>query len=495
MSHDPLEVLREVERRENALESMDGFRRYMRESGHFDFKFDPEPHHEIQCAALEKLIRKESYRLLISAPPSSAKSTYSYIQFPLFLLARDPTTRILCVSNSQIRAEEFNRRRRSAVDTPQFRQLSGAGLSANAKGAQRFETTKGGYVLAAGANTAISGVRADWIFSDDLVSGFEEASSQGQLQKLWDFYMTEVRQRGDDPFTPEVICGTRWSRFDPHGRAKEADEGWEDLCIPLVAEDDDPVGREPGEVLWPAKYGPRLKEIQRDPMSYASLFQQKPLTSEGEFFNPEQFEIVKTYPQGSRMVIGMDLALTVGGGDYSVIMVFAVDHESNITIVDVWKDRVSIDVTANKLHSLCRGYNVAQVLVDDDNASKVFVRYLYEQRIKTPVDVRPTRGRDKETRAAASRAMAQQGRIKMLQATWNAELLRELLEFPDSKHDDQIDCLSLLGRELYRTGGPPKRKVVEAPQTQMIDTQGQIYVNDTMNAMRARRRQPRRHRL
>jgi predicted phage terminase large subunit-like protein len=465
-----LVLIRDLQERQEALSGMVKFREYMSRSGHFDFQHAPLPHHLLMIEGLDRCADLVGWtldgriptrdeliagcqKLAISAPPASAKSTYEYIQLPVMVLARWPKARILCISNTQLRAEEFNRRRRSAVDTDEFKKLSGVGLNPEAKGSQRFETSAGGFVLAAGAGTAISGVRADLIIMDDAVSGFEEANSMGQLEKLWQFYLTEARPRHDSPYTPEIIGGTRWSRFDPIGRALADEEGWESICLSLECDgEDDPLGREIGELLWPEKYAPELDDLKRDAMTFASLYQQKPLTSEGAFYDTKLMKPVKTVGPNMRRVIGMDLALSVGKGDFTVIMVCAIDHRGHVVIEHLWKDRVDIGESARKLSELCASFNVSQVLIDDDNASKVFVRYLHEQRIKTPVDLRPTRGNDKQTRAAPSRAMVQQGRIGYVQAPWTPDLLRELHEFPDSRHDDAVDCLSLVGRELYRTG-------------------------------------------
>ena len=38
--------------------------------------------------------------------------------------------------------------------------------------------------------------------------------------------------------------------------------------------------------------------------------------------------------------------------------------------------------------------------------------------------------------------------MRITQAPWTQTLLDEIARFPAAKHDDQIDCLSLIGREL-----------------------------------------------
>ena len=497
----PDPFLVEFEARTAALESLSGFRDYMRKSNHLDFQFEPEPHHQVICDLTEKIgkgliadLRKEPIpedflrKLLVAAPPASAKSTYFSIQLPIWLLCVFPTLRILCVANTQTRSEDFNRRRRSAVATDEFQRLSGTTLDPDNKGVARFGTTAGGFIAAVGAGSAIAGIRADIIISDDLVASFEEASSRDQLDKLFDYYLADVRTRADSPNTPELIIGTRWSAFDPIGRflelTEQGHEQWEHLCIPLIAGPDDPVGREEGEVLWPAKFEPRLAEIQRDPAIYAALYQQNPLTSSGNFFDLDHLPIIDMAPQNATHIIASDIALSTNKGDWSVHLVAGFDENRNLTIVDVWRDRKSLDIVAEALEHLCNVYTPTMVLIDDDNASKVFRQYLFEKRISVPIMLRPTRGQDKQVRAANSRAMAQQGRIHLKRARWNHELLNELTKFPDIRHDDQVDCVALLGREAYRMAPPKKILMPEDIETGAMKVDnGRIVTRDTLGEM------------
>jgi predicted phage terminase large subunit-like protein len=48
----------------------------------------------------------------------------------------------------------------------------------------------------------------------------------------------------------------------------------------------------------------------------------------------------------------------------------------------------------------------------------------------------------KEWRAKPASASSEQGRIKLVRAPWNKDLLSELQAFPLGKHDDQVDALS-----------------------------------------------------
>ena len=65
------------------------------------------------------------------------------------------------------------------------------------------------------------------------------------------------------------------------------------ISIPAIAEENDSLGRNPGEFLWddPSgyNYGAFLRSRQREtsPMMWAALYQQRPAPEEGDYFKAD----------------------------------------------------------------------------------------------------------------------------------------------------------------------------------------------------------------
>ena len=55
---------------------------------------------------------------------------------------------------------------------------------------------------------------------------------------------------------------------------------------------------------------------------------------------------------------------------------------------------------------------------------------------------------DKVLRAKAFAAQAEAGNVYLVRGTWNEDYLRELHEFPDGAHDDQVDASSIAFNDL-----------------------------------------------
>jgi predicted phage terminase large subunit-like protein len=488
----------EVLRQEAALESLGAFREYMTTTGSLDFEHLPARHHLLIMDKLQQLERGQIQRLMILSPPGSAKSTYCSIQYPLWRLARRPGTNILCASNTEGLAENFNRRRRNIALTPQWCRLADTKLASDQQGAGHFATEKGGGIRAAGVGSAIVGFRSHLNILDDPIRNLEEALSPTALDKQFDWFMSDFRSRLV-PGAPELIVSTRWARKDIAGRilelVKEGREEWTVLRLPMVADsDDDPLGRPQGESLWPEWFGPAyIAEKQQNVFNWSTQYQQTPLDAAGSWIGQECIQYADGVPLGEPYrVIAIDLALTVGRGDWTVFIVGQLDENRRLHVVDIRRARVGPDESVDMLFELFERYSPHDVLIDDDNASKVFRMAAHERArsLSRPFALHaiPMRGKDKETRAAAIRAMFLRGDVRLVRAPWNVVLVKELLEFPSGDHDDCVDALGLIGRRYPYLPSPAREKPPApsiAPQTRMAydEGSGRYVLNSNLTEM------------
>ena len=256
------------------------------------------------------------------------------------------------------------------------------------------------------------------------------------------------------------------------------------LVLPMEATTDDPVGRAPGERLWPEWFTQEMVEdAKRDDFKWRTLYQQQPPSDTGSWvaagevgFRPSPQITKDTSTYGCS-----DLALSVNGGDYTVHFVVAIDSNGDWDIVEGVRQRVDPSQSASTLVDLCATYAPSEWLIDDDNASKVFMQLVATRAQQSstfvPWKPMPIRGQDKETRAAALRGMFKRHKIYMPKdAPFTRWLLNEILSFPNAIGqgvDDGIDALSCLGRRLFSLGktAPPTpvAKAVKYAQDATLD--------------------------
>lgn len=493
-----LAVTRELLRARKAQDNLTDFREYMSSTLSPDFQNEPALHHKAMITQLERLERGEIQRLMILAPPGSAKSTYCSIQYPLWRLAKRPDKNILCASNTQDLAEQFNRRRRSMALSPEWTRLSGTRLAEDLQSVGHFGTERMGGIKAAGIGSAITGNRSHLNILDDPIKGVEESMSAKMLDFQWDWFNNEFRTRLL-PGHPELIVSTRWAKKDIAGRllekVKSGEEDWTVLRLPMIADSpSDPLGREIGGVLWPEWFTPKyISEKMQNPLLWNTQYQQTPLDESGSWVSYENLKLVDSPNIGMKFnfVIAMDLALSVGKGDFTVFVVAAIDCFRNVWIMHVDRMRASPADTVSRLVQLCAEYEPAEVLIDDDNSSKVFKQLLFEVYRNEkfpipPINAMPIRGHDKETRAAAIRGAFHAGNVKIVKAKWNNDLIKECLEFPSSDHDDIVDALGLIGRRLPSLSAPPKPLHFQEASDQndmIIKRDGVLKLNIPLNEL------------
>lgn len=466
-------------KRQNALNFISNYMKYMKPTDIRAFEYAPAKHHDLIIAEFEKMLSGVVAKFAASLPPGSAKSTYGSVILPTLILAREPRAQVLCVSNTESLAEGFSRQRRAILQTEEWQRLSGTELASDAQSLGFQGTVEGGGIYCAGAGSSVTGLRCDWLICDDLLVGFEQANNIVQLDKLWNWYLAEARSRLK-PYGREIMLATRWAALDPIGRvmdlAEQNIEHWEYLRIPMEADSpDDPLGREMGDRLWKEWYTEEMvSDAKRDSMVWQTLYQQSPVVAEGAWVDPENIKIVPAHelPSNLKYYIGVDIALSIQKGDYTVFAVLGLDANKNLYLIDLYREQVSPEVSASKLVELTNQYKPLLVYCENDNSSKVWSRLVWEiskkEGVPVPLKLIPIGGRDKEVRAAPLRAYFLQSRVFIKQAPWNTELLRELSSFPAGRHDDQIDAIGVAAGELVKMSAPKKP---QAPNPYLVDTQ------------------------
>ncbi len=460
--------MQELERRLQAKESLPKFIEYL-ETG-----FELAAHHRLICKELEALERGETKNLMLTMPPGSAKSTYGSTLFPSWFLGRNPKLSVIAASHTQDLADRFGRRVRNIVASNEFRNVFDFGVAEDSAAAGRWDTEHGGEYFAAGVGGPITGRRADLGLIDDPVKSREDADSERMRDRAWDWYVNDFMTRLK-PGARQVLIMTRWHEDDLGGRILERDaDQWKVVSLPMIAEPDDPLGREVGERLWADWFTDEMVErAKKDARSWNALYQQKPAPDEGDYFNADWFSEYDELPEGLQVIGASDYAVSEGKGDFTEHGVAGWDGK-NLYIMDWWRGQTKPDVWIDRYCDM----------IVDHEPSKWFgesgvIRSSLEPAINTRmrqreawchVEYLPSMA-NKEARARSIQALASMGNVWLpKQAPWKAELLSQLLSFPSGKFDDGVDVMSLFGRGL-RMLGKPKKKFKKTAPKQVIGAQ------------------------
>ena len=426
----------------------------------------PARHHRLLIDELERISAPEGSaeandRLMVMMPPGSAKSTYASILMPAWFMQRHPRCGVIGASHTADLAEDFSRRILGLVR--EHGRLLGMRLATENVGA--WSTRAGATYKAAGVGGPITGRRADLAIVDDPFKSRAEADSEPVRRRVWDWFRADLLTRLK-PGGRVVLIMTRWHEDDLAGRLLDHEgDQWRVLCLPALADPGDPLGRGPGEPLWPDWEGLEDLEKKRRTLGereWSALFQQQPRPDQGILFDVSKIVVLDEAPACARSVRGWDLAATEAGSgnpDWTVGSRLGRTPEGRFVVLDVQRLRGRPEVVERALVRTAeadgRGVPIS-LPQDPGQAGKHQAAYL--ARALAGFVVRTSRESGaKETRAAPFAAQVNAGNVGMVRGAWNRDLIEELRSFPAGRKDDQVDSLSRGFMELAEAGAPARR--------------------------------------
>jgi predicted phage terminase large subunit-like protein len=405
-------------------------------------------------------------RVAIFIPPRHGKSETASHYGPTWFLGRLPFWRVILASYEASFAASWGRKVRDSLHEAHERGIFTADVRGDVSSVSEWETTAGGGMITAGVGGAITGRGGNLLILDDPIKNAEEAASATYRDKVWEWYTSTFYTR-QEPGAAVVLMMTRWHQDDLGGRilalAETTGQGppWHIINFPGIAEEQDLLGRQPGEALWPERYPVDTLEDRRRTLGsyqFNALYQQRPTAREGGFFKRHWFEIVEAAPaQVSGRVRFWDLAATEGGGDWTRGPRLSLSPEGVIYVEDLQSLQGSPHQVEQlvKLTAAVDGYSV-KIRGEQEPGSSGKALAEHYIRLLRGYDVRfaPSSG-DKEVRAAPFAAYAEAGNVKLVNGPWIGAFLDELCEFPRGAHDDIVDAASAAFGVLAGKGRTP----------------------------------------
>lgn len=375
-------------------------------------------------------------RLMIFSPPRHGKSEISTIHMPAWYMLRNPEKRVMVLSHSATLAQTFSRRTRAIV-REHGPALFGVELSDESASVDQW-SLKGhhGMYIGAGVGTGITGQGSSLTIIDDPVKSAEEANSPTYRQRVWDWWTSTVYTRLE-PDGAVIITLTRWHPDDLAGRilaeAQAGGEQWDVVRLPALAEDDDdPLGREQGAPLWPARFGhTEFDRIRQAVGSYVwnALYQQRPQDIEGGAFKATWFKwYTKTQvsfdeTKGAWTFLGESMPLYQGvdpaisekeSADDFADVTLGVTGSHNIVILDAWHGHIPFTEQPRKVVEKYQEWLPERVGIET-NAYQMALKQAVVQAALVPVKGLH-HATDKYTRLMGMTPYAENGQMYLRQA-------------------------------------------------------------------------------
>lgn len=398
----------------------------------------------------------EKHYLVMSVPPGHYKS-FTAKNFGMWLMGKDPTTRIIGVANSGDLASMFSTQIRDTI----------LGLNVGKGGVvypaifpdtrimQGF-ATKSKWMLEGSAepsyrsvspSSSITGSRADVFLIDDIIKNYLQSLNAQALKDHFDFYKNTLFSRTDGDNYKFIIIMQRWATNDLAGE-----------IIKLYGDDvvqiNHTVEQQDGSMLEPTILSKeKFEEIKRtlDPNVLKANYYQQPVDIVGRLY--KGFEEWTTLPDSTIRYNTTDVADQ--GGDYLCsINWFDVKTEDGIKvyITDVYYSAEKAEVTEPAVAKMITAGNITEAEFESNNGGKGYARNVERElhaleNFKTIVKW-TAQTSNKEARILASSAWV--AKNVLMPPNWTSkfpEFAGEVLGYiagGKNPHDDGVDVLATI---------------------------------------------------
>jgi predicted phage terminase large subunit-like protein len=405
---------------------------------------------------LDKVMSGEIKRLIIELPTRIGKTEKVNVRFPSAYLEVHPDAPIILGGYNEKFAMRLSRKVLRIVKS---RVQMSARYSAS-----DWETAEGGGIRAAGVGVGIAGLPAKLLLIDDPVKNREDAYSQAHRDKVWEWYTEDMYTRLE-PDGAIVITMARRHEDDLVGRilASEDAENWTVVRLPALAEEEDPLGRQPGEALCPARFDEKAYARMRLVMgevSFSALQQQRPTPASGLIF---QSDLIRYYTTPDHPIKEKD-------GSYVPVlpqtrwddifqswdMSFKDEMASDYVSGQVWarknadaylldrrSERWSFTATIKEVRALSRRHPKALLKLVENKANGPAIVNSLRSELGgfRAVDAQE----DKVSRAWAVTPLFEGGNVWFPHpkiAPWVTKVVLQMVQFPYGAHDDDVDAMT-----------------------------------------------------
>lgn len=384
--------------------------------------------------------------ILFSIPPQHGKSTVFTIHKAAYFLLRYPTQRGIIISYNSDITSRFHR------EILQILEKEGLQLYSKSQ-KEIVHNNLIGSISFCGFQGGITSKPADWIIIDDPIKSASDAYSPNYQEILKSGFATSIVPRLQQKF--KLYCTqTRWHDKDLIGQIISMNEelganlNIKYINLPAICDsDDDPLGREIGEVLCPERFTLetiKTKMLLAEGDGYA-LYQGRPAPPDGAMFKSEDIEgeafvTLDDIPKNTINFISVDCAFkdTINS-DYVAIGVYKYDIKSQTLFkINSVNSKLDFDATVKKVEELMKLNKCNFALIEDKANGSAVINTLSKKFHGKLIPINPEGG--KVARAYAAQPFIKTKRFKVFKnmSNYNA-FINQMKSFPKGAHDDMVD--------------------------------------------------------
>jgi predicted phage terminase large subunit-like protein len=303
----------------------------------------------------------------------------------------------------------------------------------------RGEISKNPTLKATGLMGPITGGRSDLIICDDIIDE-ENIRTSLQLEKV-NTWFNKVLIPTLYPWGGIIVIGTRWSYADIYAGLLSK---WPHDIKQAIQQD--------GTALWPEYWSLQKLEQRRNEIGtifFNCQYQNDPTSMQGDLLKSEWLHPWEQQPEPRALkYAGVDPAL--GEGDLQGIATMSYDSTNKQAYLeDVWAERTSFPAFLQKIQQLHALHRYSKIYIESNAFQKVLT-YVNELR---GLPIVPTvTAHDKQQRFISMSSHFESKRVLINPfLNRNTEFWLEWVQFPRGQHDDALDAVEIVTRNVIGT--------------------------------------------
>lgn len=387
----------------------------------------------------------KAYEILcLSVPSQHGKSMHITETLPSWILGNNPRANIIMASYNEEFAGKFLRRNSQKLES--YKDIFNLNITKDTS--TTLETKEHGAIISRGLLSGITGNPANYIIIDDPIKNRKEARSQTIRDSIFDEWMSSIKTRLA-PKAKIIVIQTRWHKEDLIGKIMQTEKNVRYINFPVIClKDSDEMGRVRGEMLC-SEIGRDIDwwndfkiAYEREEGSEAlnSIYYGNPTNIEGGIVKRGWLKKYKPneLPRIMHMAISVDA--TFGKSDNSDFVSIQVWGKSNnkYYLMHRIKERMTFRETVIKIQQVAYAFSEYDEILIEKKANGDAIIDVLNQKYNCIIAIVPRES--KEARLQAVAPMIEAGQVFIRAEDYSLE--DEVVDFPNSDHDDEVDAMS-----------------------------------------------------
>jgi len=414
-------------------------------------EYQPNWHIDLIASYLREVEEGKIKRLIINIPPRSLKSVCVSVAWPAWLMGHNPSKRIMVACYSSTLSIKHSVDCRLILASNWYKELfPSCRLSKHHNQKSKFLTTSNGFRFATSVGGSATGEGGDILIIDDPHNPTQIHSAKYR-EKAIEWFETTFVTRLNNKKTGVIILVMQRLHDEDLTSHLISSGGWTVLKIPAIANIDYEynIGRKKycyykDHLLNSSRDQQEfLYEIEREigTRNFAAQFLQEPLPSSFNMLSLNDITFYDEMPQCQYYVVSWDTAIKISeNSDYSVGTCWGV-IDTKYYLISMVRGKMGYPELKKAVEKQIEKYNPKYVLIEDKASGQSLVQDLILSEYKGIKAIKPTQ--DKVTRFASVIPLFQDQRVLLSnKSSVNREVIAELTNFPNHKHDDIVDSVS-----------------------------------------------------